>query len=126
MDPQNARPVSRVSEIVSRATLVADIILLTWFAYFAAYPRAKLRQLFVELDVELPVVTQWLVGTSTTLWLVGLVGLGAVLILKELLIRDALVKLTINLAIALVLLIFASVAVFAIFEPLSNLLDSLS
>jgi hypothetical protein len=57
---------------------------------------------------------------------VGFAAIGALLLLKELLIRDALVKLTINLAIALMLLVLASVAVIALFEPLSKLIDSLS
>jgi hypothetical protein len=67
MDPQNAQSASRVGKIFSRATLAADIVLLTFFAYSAAYPRAKLRELFVDLEVEIPALTEWLVGTPTTL-----------------------------------------------------------
>jgi hypothetical protein len=57
---------------------------------------------------------------------VGFAGLGALLLLKEFLVRDALVKLAINLAIALALLILAGIAAIAMLEPLSNLIDNLS
>ena len=126
MDPQNGESANRVGKIVSRAAFAANIFLLAIFAYLAAFPRVKFRELFVEFEVELPLVTEWLVGTPTTLWLVGLAGIGALLLFKELLIGDAIVKLTINLLIAMVLLILASVAVIALFEPLTRLINSLS
>ena len=106
--------------------LVIDLVGLALLGLLAQHIIPDFLKIFEEFETELPVLTQWLVSVPPT-WYVGtFAGIGVLLVLKEIVIRNAVVKSTLNLVAGLALLAFAAVAVVGLFLPLISLVEALS
>jgi len=126
MQPQETKAASAGGSVLSIFILVIDLVGLALLALLAQHILPGFLKIFEEFDAELPPLTQWLLSVPPTWYVGAFAGIGVLLVLKEIVIRSAGVKSTLNLVAMLAMLAFAAVAVVALFMPLVSLVEALS
>lgn len=106
--------------------LVIDLVGLALLALLAQHMLPGFLKIFEDFDAELPALTQCLLSVPRSWYVGAFAGIGVLLLLKEIVIRNAGVKSVLNLLAGLALLAFAAVAVVALFLPLIALIEALS
>ena len=126
MQPKKSKPASAGSSVLSVFILVIDLVGLALLGLLARFTLPRFMKILEEFEVELPVLTQWVLSVPPTWYVGAFAGIGVLLVLKEIVIRNAAFKSGLNLLAGLALLAFAAVAVVALFLPLITLVEALS
>jgi hypothetical protein len=122
-DSQPRRPGIAAATLVA---LVIDLGLLAWFVYLTTSVRATFCKIFDDFGADLPRISQWICAQPDALF-VGLLGaVAAVLVLKELIVRNPSVNLAINIVAGLAILAAREVFMTAMWLPLVGLIEALS
>jgi len=114
------------SRLFSLLVLAVDIVLLGALAGVVIYTLPRFTKIFEEFDAALPTFSQWLIGVPTNWYLGALAGVGLLLALKEIVIRNARVASALNCLAGLLLLGCVGAVIVGLFLPLISLVENLS
>ena len=126
MQESESRNPAVALHVLSLLALAADMGLLVAVGYLTLYVQPNTLKVFADFDAELPAMTQLVISIPTVAYLAGLLAVAAVLVLKEILVRHAAVKLAANLVVGLAMLAFGALVFLALVVPLAALHQSLA
>ncbi|HUS90729.1 MAG TPA: hypothetical protein VM695_02725 [Phycisphaerae bacterium] len=118
---------SRLSAIsvFSLVAMTADLLLLGSVGMVVSYMSPRLQTVLLDTGAALPALTLWLLQVPHSAWLAGAWLLALGLVLKELLVRPAWVRLAANLALLLLLAAATAVYFLCLVIPMMQLITSL-
>ena len=126
MEQRESGSTATVGVVFSVIASVIDLLLLgvLWFVY--QYQVPHFVKVFEDFDTELPALTRLMMSLPNGLLLLLFLGIGILLVFKEIVLRNAAVKLSVSLVIGVGLLAFAGTLFFALYLPLVSLIEKLS
>ena len=121
MEDVKAKP-GNGTAIVRAVVLGADVVGLLVIGGFTLSVRGEFAEMFEEMDVELPAITQFLLSIPTAAYAGIFLSLILILILKEIFIRARTANLVINLAAGLGGIAYLTIYIIALFLPLIQMM----
>lgn len=109
--------------IASMIVLAIDVVGMLVLTAMTLKTRTAFMDMFEELDVALPVVTRFMVGTPTVFYLVFFGSLVAALIVKEVYVKSKKATIVTNVAACFGGAAYLAVYVIALFLPLIHLVE---
>jgi len=123
MQQDEGRGAGIAMHVFSGLALMVDLVLLVMAGYLTTFVRPNFVKVLQDFDTELPVLTQWMISVPGMVFVGVFFGITALLVLKEIVVEQAAVKLGANLAAGLAVLAFAAIFYLSLFLPLSSLVQ---
>ena len=106
---------TRAARVASMVVLAIDVMVVALGCWVTTGVLPIFRNAWVDFDMELPLMTTWILSVPEVVFTAGLLAVAALLVLKEVLIevliRNSIVNLMINVTVAVGLLAFINVLV---------------
>jgi hypothetical protein len=110
----------------SLTLLVVDVLLASLLALAVLRLPVEIRRIFTDFEIEVPILTRWFLFLPGYVYAAGLAVGCALLVAKELALRDGRANLLLNLLALVALLAFGALVVVALLLPLISLINKLS
>jgi len=105
--------------------LVIDVILLAGGCWMTTHVRDSFERLFADFEAELPALTTGIMAVPGYVFVTVLLGIAALLVVKEIVFRDAFVKLVLNLVAGVGLSALGVALTLPLYMPLVSLMEQL-
>lgn len=118
---QSAKSMNKLGGYFSVAKLILNLLVLAGVIFVMAFVRPTLIETFDEFETELPLLTEMMLSLNPWLVAAVLIGVGVLLIVKEILIRNPWVNTILNSIAFILILLLVALVLFSLFLPLTEL-----